>query len=83
MFPYNKNCKIPDLQIPINGGLIFQHGQDILLCGGKAPDVENIEICWKMESDRWVQFNEMIDKRVDSAVVQMINESYVIGGTYH
>lgn len=56
---------------------MFQHGQDVIFCAGENH-VQNA--CWKLERERWTVFNELNYKRIDSSVVQMINETYVIGG---
>lgn len=86
VFPSQDNCQIPNLQTMISGltGVIypsiFQHGKDILLCGGAFNEGE----CWKLDikNRKWTHFNSLLNSRnYPASVVSMKNETYILGGS--
>ena len=73
------SCSIPGLPYSIYGGPnIFQHKNDIIVCGGQ----ENEKECLKLENDTWSSFNQLAEERLYSSLISIKNEVYLIGG-YH
>ena len=75
----SRNCQLPSLPIDISASpSIFQHGRDILLCGGK----NNLYDCLKLDirNATWSHFNSMNQPKSFSTVIQMKTETYIVGG---
>ena len=75
------DCELPSLPYSIfTSPIIFQHGKDVLLCGGE--DV-NSKKCLKLDffNSLWIPFNNLSHPRVHSPAIQMKSETYLLGGT--
>ena len=73
------DSRLPRLPTLIYGSSIFQHGKDILLCGGNG----NIDKCLKLDRQKyeWTYFNSMIVTRNSATVISMPSETYFLGGS--
>ena len=75
----NTNCKIPNLPQPIYGTpSMFQHGSEVILCGGSANDKN----CFKLKESTWSPYNELKNSRVDATTISTNKATYIIGGRY-
>ena len=71
------SCFLPNLPYPISDNpSLFKHGRDILLCGGEG----NEQTCLKLQNHKWSPFNNLLQKRIGAAVVQMKDGVYIFGG---
>ena len=62
-------CLLPSLPAKIGGRpSVFQHGEDILVCGG----YDNENSCLKLDNGEWSTFNSLrIGRYVSSAVSEV------------
>ena len=82
VIPKQKLCKVPGLWTSsVSSPSIFQHGRDIIFCGGHRYVIE----CWKLDykNAEWTYFNSMLYNRVTekTEVVSMSSKTYLLGGS--
>ena len=71
-----KECKVTSLSAATVSPSLFQHKENLLLCGGKNHEKE----CFQLQNDTWSNFNSLIQKRRSASIVSMRSQSYILGG---
>ena len=78
ILPKMADCQLTKLPKGISGSpTMFQHGNNILLCGGYNNEQE----CLKYDGNAWTSFNSLTEYRTYAAVVPMKNVTYMLGGS--